>query len=431
MADIAYALLTLGSSGLWGFVSGWILYFYVPPGGTPLVPIALYSVVMLLSRGINVVISLPIGFLSDQTRTPWGRRLPYIFAASLFMLGAFALLWLPPHASESLGNLAYLAAVMIAFNIAYGFREIPYEALLPELAPEEKRRVNISGWKAGFQLVGAIFAGFIGPMIEAWGYQHSALIFAGMMAPFFFVPLFFIRENRTQPKEGFERLSFLTHLKLTLANRAFLIFISSWALSWMASTFIMETMPYIATEICRSTEADTVYLYFPGIIVSLICFPIVTQLANRYGKRIIFLGSLLLGAFVMPGLFFINASIPAPLLVQGIVWICLEAIALSGTQVLPTAILAEITDADAQVTGQRREGSYYGALGVLDQVSSGLASSLLPLFLLLGRSHTDPNGPLGVRFLGIAGGLVMFAAFLIFRKYKMHTVVISSKKTSE
>ncbi len=420
MADIAYALLTLGSSGLWGFVSGWILYFYVPPNGTPLVPIALYSLVMLLSRGIDVIIGLPIGFLSDQTRTPWGRRLPYIFAASLFMLGAFALLWMPPHHSESLGNLAYLAVVMVIFNVAYGFREIPYEALLPELAPEENRRVNISGWKAGFQLVGAIFAGFVGPMIESWGYQTGALIFAGIMLPFFFLPLFFIRENRTPPKDGLERLSFLTHLKLTLANRTFLIFISSWALSWMASTFILETIPYIATEICLSTEADTVYFYLPAIIVSLICFPIVTQLANRYGKRIIFLGSLLSSALVMPSLFFINASIPIPLLVQGVVWICLEAIALSGAQVLPTAILAEITDADAQATGQRREGSYYGALGVMDQVSSGLASSLLPLFLLLGRSHTDPNGPLGVRVLGFAGGLAMLAAFLIFRKYEIH-----------
>jgi GPH family glycoside/pentoside/hexuronide:cation symporter len=428
MTDIAYALLTLGSSSLWGFVSGWILYFYIPPSGTPLVPIALYSVVMFLSRGINVAISLPIGFLSDQTRTPWGRRLPYIFAASFFMIGAFALLWIPPHSTESLGNLAYLAAVMVVFNIAYGFREIPYEALLPELAPEEQRRVNISGWKAGFQLVGAIFAGFIGPLIERWGYQNAALIFAGVMIPFFFVPLFFIRENRAAPKEAPTRLGFWNHLKLTLANRTFLIFISSWALSWAATTFILETIPYIATEICRGTEADTVYFYIPPIIVSLICFPIITQLANHYGKRIVFLGSLLLGALVLPCLLFISDSIPVPLLMQGVIWICLEAIALSGAQVLPTAILAEITDADAQVTGQRREGSYYGALGVMDQVSSGLASALLPLFLLLGRSNSDPQGPLGVRLLGLASGLAMFAAFLVFRKYNISIAAMPLKK---
>ncbi|HEY9153026.1 MAG TPA: MFS transporter [Anaerolineales bacterium] len=418
MTDIAYALLTLGSSGLWGFVSGWILYFYLPPNSTPLVPIALYSAVMLLSRGINIAATLPIGFLSDQTHTRWGRRTPYIFTASLFMLGAFVLLWMPPHQSESLPNLFYLAVVMVIFNTAYSFRQIPYESLLPEFAPEEKRRVNVAGWKAGFQLIGVIFAGFVGPLIEILGFRIAALIFAGIMFPFFFLPFFFIRENRTPPKSDNAPMSFWTHLRLTLANRAFLIFISAWALFWMSSTFILETIPYIATQICRGTEADTVYFYIPPIIVSLLCFPIVTRLANRYGKRIVFLSSLLFGALILPGLFFISDSIPVPLLWQGIIWICLEAMALSGAQVLPSAIVAEFTDTDAQTTGQRREGSYYATLGLLDQASSGLASSLLPLFLLLGRSNADAHGPLGVRLLGLAGGLAMFIAFLIFRKYK-------------
>src|SRR5208283_4469021 len=156
-----------------------------------------------------------------------------------------------------------------------------------------------------FQLVGAIFAGFAGPLIASLGFRNAALIFVGIAFPFFFLPFFFIRENQSPQKSDSVPLSFWAHLKLTLANRMFLIFIASWALFWMSSTFILETIPYIATEICRGTEADTAYFYIPPIIVSLICFPIVTWLANRYGKRIIFLSSLLLGALVLPGLFFI------------------------------------------------------------------------------------------------------------------------------
>jgi GPH family glycoside/pentoside/hexuronide:cation symporter len=184
----------------------------------------------------------------------------------------------------------------------------------------------------------------------------------------------------------------------------------------MSATFVLETIPYIATEICRGSEAETVYFYIAPIIVSLICFPVVTWLSNRYGKRIIFLSSLWLGALVLPGLFFISDSIPVPLLWQGVIWICLEAIALSGAQVLPSAIAAEITDEDAKATGQRREGSYYSTLGLLDQASSGAASALIPLFLLLGRSHSDTYGPLGVRLLGLVGGVILFIAFLVFRK---------------
>jgi len=414
--EIAYAVLTLGSSGLWGFVSSWILYFYIPPTGTPLVPIALYGLIMLLSKLINIFVNMPIGFLSDQTRTPWGRRLPYIFWATLFMAGLFILLWTPPHGNPMF-TLIYLAVVMCLFNIAYGFREIPYEALLPELAPEEEQRISISGWRAGFQLAGAICAGFAGPLIEALGYSHSALIFALCMLPFFFIPLFFIREKKQGSAKVEERLSFMSHLRLTISNRSFRVFVLTWSLAWMASTFVLETIPFITTEICRGSEADTVYLYFSAIVVSLICFPGVTWLANRYGKHLVFRGSLLAGALVMPCLFVISPSVPAPLLVQGVIWICFEAMALSGFQVLPMAILAEISDKDAKLTGHNREGSYYGALGVMEQVSSGGASALLPLFLLLGRSHDDPNGPLGIRVLGFAGGLAMLIAFILYRSY--------------
>jgi hypothetical protein len=53
----------------------------------------------------------------------------------------------------------------------------------------------------------------------------------------------------------------------------------------------------------------------------------------------------------------------------------------------------------------------------MEQVSSGGASALLPLFLLLGRSHNDPNGPQGIRLLGFAGGLAMLIAFIVYRSY--------------
>jgi GPH family glycoside/pentoside/hexuronide:cation symporter len=86
---------------------------------------------------------------------------------------------------------------------------------------------------------------------------------------------------------------------------------------------------------------------------------------------------------------------------------------------LPPAFGAEITDYDELLTGQRREGAYYAVWGLLDQVANGLTAALLPLLLLLGRSHSDPRGPLGVRMVGIVGGILMFAAFLIFLNYPL------------
>jgi Na+/melibiose symporter-like transporter len=92
---------------------------------------------------------------------------------------------------------------------------------------------------------------------------------------------------------------------------------------------------------------------------------------------------------------------------------------MSGVVVLSPAFAAEITDHDATLTGQRREGAHYAIWGMLDHFITGAALALLPMFLLLGRSRSDPHGPLGVRMLGIIGGILMFIAFLIFLRYPL------------
>jgi glycoside/pentoside/hexuronide:cation symporter, GPH family len=416
MPGIAYAIITLATSTLWGVISGWLLYFYLPPTGEPLVPIALYSLVMLISRGVNILLTLPIGHLSDRTHSRWGRRMPYVVSGALLLPVLFILMWTPPHAGESVVNLLYIAVIMVAFNIAYEVHQVPYEALFPELLPGEKERINISAWRTGFQLLGAILTGAAGPLIEKTGYAHTAILFALGTAPFLFLPMFFLREKIQAPRKE-EELSLKASLKLTISNRSFQIFILAWALFWIASTFVMETLPYIVTEICRLSEAETIYFYIPAVLASLLCFPVVTWLSKRFGKIRIFGGSLLAGAVVLPGLLIINDRLPFPLIVQGIFWISLQSIALSGAQVLPTAIAADITDMDEKVTGRRREGSFYAFWGLLDQLSSGIGSALLPLFLLLGRSNTDPHGPIGVRLLGGIGGLLLLVGFLIFRQY--------------
>jgi len=421
MTSIAYATLTLGIAALWGFVNGWLLYFYLPPQGQgiPLVPAALYSLIMLASRVINVLVSLPIGHLSDRTRDCWGRRLPYIFTGSAAMLGFFILLWLPPQQSESALNGVYLAVVLILFNIAYSFRLIPYEALLPELASRDAERVKISAWQAGFQFVGAILAGFAGPLIERWGYFSAALIFAAITLPALFLPFLGLRKKQLALTASALPQDFLQSLRAILQNRAFRLFLVSWGLFWMASTFILETIPFIATEICGLSKAGTVYLYLPAILISLLCFPVITWLAGRFGKQRVLLASFLASAFTLPLLLFIHKELPLPLPIQGVLWVSLQAVAMSGLQVLPYAIVAEITDHDTQITGQRRQGIYYTGWGVFDQLANGAASALLPLFLLMGSSHSQPQGPLGIRLLGVVAGVLMLAGFLIFLRYPL------------
>ncbi len=419
MKWLAYTIITLGSSTLWGVVSGWLIYFYLPPGEPPIVPLAVYSIVILVSKVVNIVIGLPIGYLSDHTNSSWGRRLPYVIGGAILLPVLFVLLWTPPHAGASTSVPVYLFLVLIAFNLVYEVHQVPYESLLPELAVGEKDRVAISSWKTGFLLGGNILAGFTGPLIGSLGYVQTMWIFAIVAAPILILPGFFLRKRIDLSYQTTRQISFINSLKATFSNRNFQIFALSWGLVWTGATLVLETLPYIVTEVCRLQEADAVYFYLPAIGITLLAFPFINQLSERYGMKTIYRGSLLAGAITLPTLMLIGDWMPVPLLAQGILWVVLQSASLAGAQILPGAMVAEITDYDEHLTGQRREGSFYSVWGLLNQASSGLGLAIIPLFLLLGRSKLDPQGPLGVRLLGLFGGLLLLVSFWVFHFYKL------------
>lgn len=425
--DTSYALIALGSTTIWAVLSGWLLYFYMPPGGTPLVPVALYGVAILATRLVEAIVVPPIGYWSDHTRSRWGRRLPFMCASALPMVAFFVLLWTPPVRTESLWNLAYLAVMMLLYRVTSSLHQIPYRALLPELALTDHHRVRMSAWYAGFQLAGMTLGGFAGLLIENLGYMMAALIFAGAMLPLFYLPFLVLRERPGRQLAVAERLDFWKSFSATLRNRAFRVYTPTWALYWSTTTFVQAVIPFIVTELCLLTKADTIYFYIPAVLASLACYPLVTWLAQRLGKWRVYTGSLLASAVVLPGLLLIGRWLPGSLKAQGIIWVILEAVAVSGAVVLSPAFAAEITDHDAMLTGQRREGVYYATWGVLDQVVTGAALALLPLLLLLGRSPSDPHGPLGVRMVGVVGGALMLAAFLCFLRYPLRHLTLSPR----
>jgi GPH family glycoside/pentoside/hexuronide:cation symporter len=419
--DVFYSLVTLGSTTIWTFLTGWLFYFYLPPAGegAALVPVALFGVAVFVNRVVGAVIDLPIGYLSDHTRSRWGRRLPFMAFSALPMLLFFVLLWSPPVQGESLWNLVYLAVMLELYNVAYSFLQIPYSALLPELALTDHHRVRVSAWGAAAQMIAMILGGFVGYGIEKLGYLSSAAIYALVMLPLFYLPLLVLRERPGRQIARTERLGFRESFSIAFRNRAFRVYTGAWGLYWAAMTLISAAVPFIVTEVCSLTKTDTIYFYFSGVVVSLACYPLITRLSQRMGKWRVFVASLLASAAVLAALMLIGDWLPVALKLQGIAWVVLEAMVLSGALVLSPALAAEVTDYDEQLTGQRREGAYYATWGLLDNVVSGAASALVPLLLLLGRSRSDPQGPLGVRMIGVVGGVMMFAAFLVFLRYPL------------
>lgn len=419
--DIAYSLVMLGTTIVWTVVDSLLLYFYLPPEGkgVPLVPVASYGVVVLIASIVNALVTPPIGYWSDHLRSKWGRRLPLMFGASLPLVISFVLLWLPPVQKESMINLLYLGLILIVFNVTLNLVGIPLVSLLPEITTTDRHRVRLTAWSSSFQLIGMVIAALAALLVDEIGYVNVALIYAVVVLPFLYLPFYVLREEPGRQIKTEQRLGLIKSIRTTINNHAFFLLSIAGIGLFTATTFLIMSIPFIVTEICQQELEAATYFYLMGIFPMLACFPLVNWLSGRYGKWIVFSGSLFASALVFPGLMLIGPWLPIPLFYQGLIWIGLQAVAMSGVTMLPQAFAAEITDYDETLTGQRREGAYYSSWSLLEQIISGVAALLLPLLFLLGRSQTDPNGPLGVRLVGLIGGLLMFVSFLLFFKYPL------------
>ncbi len=420
--DISYGLSTLGTSVMRFIYSSWLLYFYVPPDDTPLVPVALFGMVIFLSWSISSLITPYIGYLSDNTQSRWGRRLPYMAISSLPFVGAFLLLWMPPLNHESLLNLVYLGVMAIIYRLASAFYHVPYQALLPEIASTERHRVRISAWQSSFLLLGMLLGGLSGLLIEARSFQITALIFAASVFPLLILPLGFIKERLGRQIQKQTRLGFWESLSIAFSNKAFMLFAIVWGIYLMTTTLVQSSIPFIVTEVCQMRESESVYFYIPGVLASLAWYPVVTWLAKRWGKWKVYSGSYLASALIFPGTMLLGGWLLVSLSVQCVSWAVFQAVAISGVTVLASAFVAEITDLDEINTGQRREGVYFAVMKVLDQLFSGVALLVLPVILLLGRSRYAPMGPLGVRMAGVVAGALMLVGFLLFLRYPIRQI---------
>jgi GPH family glycoside/pentoside/hexuronide:cation symporter len=419
--DLSFSLIQLGTTIIWSVCDGWLLYFYLPPEGKgqALVPLALYGVIIFIAKALNVLITPPIGYWSDHLHSRWGRRLPMMFSASLPLVVVFVLLWLPPIKGESILNLFYLGLILILFNIFEALVIIPLGALLPELATIDRHRVRLTMWSSVFQLLGVIAAGMAGFLIDSVGFIQTALVYAAFILPLLYLPFLTLREQPGRQIAESQQFGFVESLVITLKNRAFLVLSATGLCFWMATTFLMTVVPYIVTEVCLLSISDAPYFYLAGVVTMLACYPAINWLSGRFGKWMVFAGSLLASAVVLPLLMLVGPWLPMPLMAQGILWIVLQSAAMSAVTMLPQAFAAEICDYDEKLTGQRREGAYYSAWSLLGQLIGALAAAILPLLFILGRSQSDVNGPLGVRLTGLIGGVLMLMALFIFLRYPL------------
>ena len=424
---LLYANGSLGATINFQTLALWLIFFYAPteadlPTRLPsltlpllgtLAPVALAGVILGIGRLVEIFDDPLIGHWSDTFRSRWGRRAPFILVGTPVMSIAFVLIWLPPDAGATYLNAVLLFIVLQVLFFSTTVANAPYEAWLPEVAVTSNDRVSLSAWKSLFGVIGAALALVASPQLVEWlGFAGMALVLGAATMLSYYLAVFGAAGGRARGHRS--NLDLWVAFRATLANRPFLIFAASLVLFNLALNMLTQMMPYFVVAI-MGQSTDQVSL-FVGIflLVMLVSLPGTVMLGQRWTKRRAYIACMGVLALYFPLQFFAGYVPGIPTVAQGLVYIALAGAPIAGLFVFPNALLADVIDYDAQLTGQRREGMYFGVLSTINKLA--LALSSLIFGLILGAFGNTAANPLGIRLIGPVAGVAVVLGLLIFAR---------------
>jgi glycoside/pentoside/hexuronide:cation symporter, GPH family len=343
---------------------------------------ALVGLLGALPRLTDAITDPLMGFISDNTRSRWGRRRPYIFVGAIAAGILFALLWqLPPGRSESFYFWFFLAGSFL-FYLAYTVFATPWVALGFELTPDYHERTRLMGTQNFVGQIPYMIAPYFLAIMyndrwfenEVEGAARLAIVIGAVVIGIGVIPAIFLRERfkAIAEAEGQEAGSdtenvilqnvrnFLRGFLITLKFKPFVKLCVATFLVFNGFILIASFQSYVIIYyvFAGDTDAGATFVGHSGLlgaISTLFVIVFVTWLGTKIGKRRAF--------FVTTGIsmvgyllkwFCYNPDVPWLLLVPA----PLMAFGLGGLFTLMPSMIADVVDLDELKTHERREGMY-------------------------------------------------------------------------
>jgi GPH family glycoside/pentoside/hexuronide:cation symporter len=430
-AKLLYASGSLGGNVISRSKDLWLIYFFAPPADADiptLVPRLTIGILMFVTRMIDALDDPLIGFWSDRTSSRWGRRIPFVVAATPFYAFFFFLLWTPPDNHETVRNAAYFFVSLETFHLFSTLSGGPFESLLPEIAVTSRDRVGVVVWQVAFGAVGAgIGLVASGLIIDSLGYWQMGLIMGATALLSRYVALAGAwRHVRVEQPPA--RIKLVQAFRTTLTNDQFLFFLPTFVLFNAGISMMTGMLPFFADAVLQVEEEGRTVAALTATAIGILAvalFPMY-RLAVRRGKAWAYSRAMLIAALYLPWLFFMGFVPGVGRVLQAFFFVAFIGVPMTAMNAFPNAIMADIIDYDELETGERREAMYYGAQATLEKMASALYPPILALLLVAGSTA---DNPLGIRLVGPVAGLLCLAAYLCFRGYRLPDQVTADTVT--
>ena len=413
---VIFAIGQLGWSILGGIISAWLVAFYLPtkdatnPSYFSGTTINFYTLIKpgLIIGGFLTIIGLItalcrlwdavsdplIANMSDKSKNPKGRRMPFMkFAAIPFSI-VTVLVFLAPVNEVSGWNVAWVAIMLVLFYTFMTIYCTPYNALISEFGKTQEDRMNISTYISLTYFAGTllaytpfVFAGMLqGAVGYYWSYRICFIPLAIIACVCMLLPAFLIKETDYVEAKPSESNAFSSLVK-TFKNKDFRVFSLSDIMYWVGLTLFQTGLPFFVKVSMNLNESMTMVFMGAMTVLSACFYPFVTKLVKKFGKKNLVIFGFLGLAFAYLITSFINI-IPLPGMVYGVIITIVAAFPMSLLGIIPQSIVADVAEADAVTTGENREGMFFAARTFAMKLGQSLAMLVFTSLAIIGNDAT-------------------------------------------
>lgn len=394
------------------FFQSMILYqtrFYTDTAG--LSAVAVGSMFLVLRLG-DAVFDPVVGALSDRTQTRWGKFRPWILFTAVPFGVVFWLVYVTPNISPT-GKLIYAYITYALVMMLYSANNTPYSALMGVMTPDSSERSSIASYRFVGALIGQFFIQALPlPLVAKFGQGDSAkgwaitmAIFGGLIIILNLITFASTRE-RVQPLPG-QKPSLSADLKNVFSCRPWIVmfvltllvftmlvvrgsssnyffayyldaqqlqaFLDKLGLAGSRGSLtvwqsVLNSLGLLVKPDGSNAAAVGVSLFFViGSLVQIVGIMFSKPLADRFGKKSVFIAGVSLTIIATASVFFIGPRSISAMFGLSILW----AIGWGPTVPLLWVMIADVADYSEWQTSRRATGFMYA--GILFALKAGLS----------------------------------------------------------
>ena len=322
------------------------------------------------------------GFLSDRTRSRWGRRRPWLVIGTPILILCFIAFYNLPAFLSGDSIFAYGMFFYIMTGTLDSVINANYAALFPELFRDDSSRAKTNAMRQAFQLVAMIISIALTPMVtEALGYGLTATLYGILGGVVILYMSLTCRERDPEPEETVPGL--WKAIKDLVTNKKFWVAGFANAFYSAAMSLVLASVPFYVQYALGLSSGQSTFLLAAVLVIAIAGVALWAWLVRKFSLMPVWRASLAVLAVTFIPLYFASG------LVTAIIFSAFIGLGFAGVITTMDLIGAKIMDEDTERHGLRREGIIANALGFMNRMN-GLFTSAA--YLLVARLYGFESG---------------------------------------